>query len=396
MPELAIVNLRHAPVDQMVELWLDSKTRRSNSQRTRRTYSDTIRSFRLHLQSNGFELDRGDVLAIAAEAQKWADRDEPAGSTYNHRLSVIKSFYSYARKLQFLACENPIDYLDRARQTAYADSKALDLLELKRQLEAIDKTTLIGKRDYTFLRVALHTGRRRAELIGLRMNDIELIGEQMELSFRRCKGGKPMRDRLTTTVTCIVREYLQELYGVAWQNQPPEAAVWASFRRGKGGPIGSTTTYRIVKERLGITAVHRLRHTFAHAMDEVGASITEIQERLGHSDIRTTTLYLSSLRRAINPHGEKLDALFGIDEQIEDNAVDDSSSNSHNEICASELTGTSDLDAMVIANQGSIREQGWARQLQVQDRLGQPAGVAKKSRQRTRPAMSQQLSLWDS
>ena len=58
---------------------------------------------------------------------------------------------------------------------------------------------------------------------------------------------------------------------------------------------------------------HGLRHTFAHSMEDAGAKLSEIQQRLGHSNAATTSRYLSALRSDENPHGEQLAGMFGIE-----------------------------------------------------------------------------------
>jgi site-specific recombinase XerD len=333
MINVEILNSRQVSADEMVTLWLDNKMHRSNSQHTRRAYSDNMQRFRTHLQSRNLDIDSGTIFVIAQEAQLWATRDDPAPSTYNNRLGTIESFYTYARKVQLLACENPMDFLDRAQVQPYTSVKALDFALVREKLDAIDRTTLKGKRDYTFIVVALHTGRRRSELISLRMGDLEINGAHITLIFRRCKGGKVMHDTLTVAVSQILRDYLTAVYGEAFDQQLPTAAVWVSCDPShKGEAVRSTAAYRIVYQHLEITSVHRLRHTFARGMEEVGAKVSDIQERLGHSNLSTTSIYLGALRRDENPCGAQLDSLFGIEAQTSAVATSDGEGRNTDEI----------------------------------------------------------------
>jgi integrase/recombinase XerC len=54
---------------------------------------------------------------------------------------------------------------------------------------------------------------------------------------------------------------------------------------------------------LGVSKVHTLRHTFASAMEDSGAKVSEIQACLGHTNLATTGRYLAALRSAENTHG---------------------------------------------------------------------------------------------
>jgi integrase len=47
-------------------------------------------------------------------------------------------------------------------------------------------------------------------------------------------------------------------------------------------------------------------------MEQAGASISEIQRRLGHENATTTRLYLGRLHASENPYASTLDDLFGI------------------------------------------------------------------------------------
>jgi len=62
---------------------------------------------------------------------------------------------------------------------------------------------------------------------------------------------------------------------------------------------------------LGIN-FHALRAACAVAMERSGARVTEIQAQLGHTDLSTTSRYLSALKQAENPYAETILTLLGI------------------------------------------------------------------------------------
>ena len=64
--------------------------------------------------------------------------------------------------------------------------------------------------------------------------------------------------------------------------------------------------------RLGISTVHALRHTFAHGREEVGATVSAMQARRGHSRLATTGRFLQALKGARTPQVDALAERFGL------------------------------------------------------------------------------------
>lgn len=81
-----------------------------------------------------------------------------------------------------------------------------------------------------------------------------------------------------------------------------------------GQPITPQAIADSCRQRLGVSKVHTLRHTFARTMEQQGAPISEIQRRLGHKNIATTSLYLQALGCEENPFAVELKQLLGVEE----------------------------------------------------------------------------------
>lgn len=210
--------------------------------------------------------------------------------------------------------------------------------EMARLLEQMDGTAGL------MAAMAFGSGLRLAELLALRIKDVDLDGGTITV-----RGGKGDKDR----VTCLPR-------GLAFRMGPhlrKVRALWEADRAAGAAPIylpdglerkfprGGTEwpwfwlwpaaaesvdprtqilrRHHLHETTLGkalqkaaraaglskrITA-HTLRHSFATAMLEAGHSITQVQELLGHSSVETTQIYAHCLphvgRRVTSP----LDAL---------------------------------------------------------------------------------------
>ena len=307
----------HHPLDLATAAWLHAKAARTGSAKTATAYATTLTAFRATLGDHGLDLD-GDPRLIALIAQGWAGRGDPAPATFNQKLAILSSFYSYALKHDLLGGGNPLTRVDRRPVQGYAGAQALPYLQVRTCLAAINRAPLVGKRDYALLALALQTGRRLSELAGLRYGDLTQSGERMTVLWRRCKGGKTLSDTLPPALTRAVGEYLDALYDDARLPAVTgvDAPVWVSLSRNAsaGKPLGIQSIADICLRHLGTSKVHALRHTFARAMEDTGAKVSDIQARLGHDSLATTGRYLAALHRADNPHADHLAALFGLNQ----------------------------------------------------------------------------------
>jgi integrase len=331
-PDVASTRTTALTLDQVIEVWLAAKAHGKTDSRTYRVYRDTLTSLRATLRLAGLDLDTPDLTTLETAVQGWArqqrQRDKQgnvlstpvAGTTFNHRLNVVSSFYGFARRRHFLNTLNPVDALDRDRVQVYAHAQAIDHDDITDCLEAIDRATLIGLRDYALLQVALNTGRRLAELAGMRAGHLAFHGaHKVTITFPAAKGDKIMYNDLARIPSDALLDWLRGYYGAALTSLPADAPVWVTLvstsRYGNvyGQPLsvrGLGYVYERRLKRLGVTKVHATRHTYAHEMLAVGASVREIQEQLGHSNSATTERYLGRLTSGHNPHAEALAARF--------------------------------------------------------------------------------------
>lgn len=300
------------PLDLALAAWLDAKSKRSNSVKTRQAYTATMASFRAALQAVGLELD-GDPAAVGLVAQGWAGQGDPAPATYNQRLAIISSFFAFGRRRGLLAGENPLARVERRPVQSYATAQALSPAEVRRRLAAIDRADLLGQRDYALLSVALISGRRVGEIASLRCGNLHRDDDgRVTLTFPRAKGGKVLHDTLPLPVSRALLAYLRAFYEEDLEHLARNAPVWVSLsRQNRGQALHLNWLERLAHKRLGVH-FHALRHTFARGLEDAGAKVSEIQARLGHESLATTGRYLAALRRAENPHAEQLALMFGM------------------------------------------------------------------------------------
>lgn len=302
-------------VDYAVSAWLAEKRARSGSEQTMRLYGREMEKFRRALHNLNIDLN-GDRRVIRQAAQAFAEWTPSAKSvsagTHNLKLAVLSSFYEYCVRNELCGIlVNPIAGVTRRQQDRYDNVLPLEVGELEENLNAIDRSTLDGKRDYAILVLALSTGRRIAEVAHVELKDILLSSLTSVITWPRTKGGKRMRDKLDPTVTLALLDYLD---AASSEFDLASGSLWRSlaWNGTRGDSMRAEALRRMCGRRLGTTNFHRIRHTFAWLMERNGAPISEIQERLGHAYVSTTGQYLKGMRSDENPHVRAILSSVGI------------------------------------------------------------------------------------
>lgn len=337
---LPIVGGKFKPsIDQQVQAWLHAKHQRSMSPHTLKRYQRHVSDFREVLAQAGCDLD-SDPSLIATLAQGWASKPmlddspdaKPAASTvarhrrmedgqgvsaatFNARVVSLSSFYEYAIKRAWFQI-NPMKMVETRRVTRRDYARPFTIERYNLLLARIDRSTLIGKRDYAMLLTWVMTGRRISEIWKMRWGDITIDDQTGAalVRFPECKGGKEMEDILQPDTKAALFDYLRALHGAALESLPSDTGLWVTLTNNAEdahSPLQCAASLRhICLQRLGTGKTHAIRHTFAVAMERSGAKLSDIGHRLGHSNLQTTSVYMERFHGAENEFAPMLEAAF--------------------------------------------------------------------------------------
>lgn len=312
-------------LDQMISAWLYTKKQRSMSDHTLVCYSRQMMSFRDVLHTAGLDLD-GDPGLIAVLAEGWASKpmfndlyhnnaaikrfkkieSQPVSAgTFNNRISSISSFYEFSIRHDWFT-RNPMEKVDARPGSGGGYAHHMEASDIQRCLQRIDRSSLVGKRDFAILLLAVCTGRRLAEFSEVKWCDLKFDSQgRVIVAFPHCKGGKAMEDRLEPEVRDAILEYMHELWGASLDTLPPETPIWVRLR-GQRQQLTHNSIRQIWVKWLGTSKVHSSRHSFAVAMSKLGADLSDIAARLGHANPAVTGYYLKRSNSAVNPYSAKL------------------------------------------------------------------------------------------
>jgi site-specific recombinase XerD len=213
-------------------------------------------------------------------------------STFRVNHNCLKVFFRWCVKGGLLP-SNPMDDIEMPRLEHKLVSK-LTKREAERLLEAAYhypyKYSFLRYRNHAIFSLFLFAGLRKTELLNLKYDDVDI--ENMTLLVRQGKGSKDRLIPLSFTLAESLKLYLAERRRL--KRTCPE--FFCSLKMNVG--ITGTGLKRLVeriRKQTGINfTLHQLRHTFATLMLEGGCDIFSLSRMMGHSDIKTTTIYLAA------------------------------------------------------------------------------------------------------
>jgi len=249
-------------------------------------------------------LKRADILAYKSDLISSGKKE----NTIQLYLNVLKSFYEYLEDLR--EHENIAAGIRIKKKKREFEKAHLSLNEVNTLLNSIDTDTVIGKRDYAMINLMIRTGIRCVEASRLRICDIEETEDDYILHIRR-KGSLSRMVKLFAPAKAIepIHEYL--CYACPESEQEYVFKALRSKRQLTSVGLGQLICGRM--KAAGVHSpektAHSLRHTAAvHALLN-GASIKDVQTMLGHSDPKTTEVYLSSVNEEMRLNNRAIQCL---------------------------------------------------------------------------------------
>jgi len=218
--------------------------------------------------------------------------------TVNRKVSSLSSFFKYA--IQVDSCsKNPL-----AKHRYLKIEKKISMPFSQKELSDLNHLDKGGdfesSRNFLMLDLLYTSGMRRAELIGLKLSDLDLTQKQVKVLG---KGGKYRLIPLLEGTCEKLKNYL--LFRTELDSENDHL-----FLTSKGNKCYPNLVYRIINLYLSKVSTklkkspHMLRHSFATHMIDEGADLNTVKELLGHSSLAATEVYthssLSKLKSVYN------------------------------------------------------------------------------------------------
>lgn len=251
---------------------------------------------KLHVSADELDMETITAELILAFLES---REQDHGNlprTRNQRLAAIKTFYRYLALQEPTLLETCRRICSiRAKKMEHKIIEPLNESEITAILQAIPSDTFWHQRDHALLLLMYNTGARVQELADIKVDDLKADkAPQVKL---RGKGGKeriiPLWNETAETLQkwLIARQHL----AITGQSLFVNAQRRKISRFGIAHILNKYTTLAAVacpSLRDKNVTPHTIRHTTALYLVQANVDIATIKDWLGHSDIRTTSLYI--------------------------------------------------------------------------------------------------------
>ena len=206
--------------------------------------------------------------------------------TINRKVSALNTFYNYLLKIQ----ERDVNPLTKHKALKVANKIQMPFSreELK---EVFNKEVEVGDfesvRNITIIKLLYSTGMRRAELINLKVSDVDFIKQQVKVL------GKRNKERIIP----LLLDMIEQLKVYAQLRNELSAEVNFLFLTKAGKKTYPSLVYRVINMYFSPvstkvkTSPHILRHTFATQLLNEGADLNGVKELLGHASLTSTQVY---------------------------------------------------------------------------------------------------------
>ncbi|OUL63206.1 tyrosine-type recombinase/integrase [Flavobacterium sp. AJR] len=267
------------------------------SPHTLNAYMNDIVSFesfnKLHFEQEN--IDQANYSQIRSWIVSLVDSNV-SNVSVNRKMASLKAFYKFLLKIKQIEVNPMLKHkalrTPKTIQIPFSEKELIDLMSQMGNSVGFEevRNKLIVDLFYT-------TGIRRAELIGLQVNNVDSSACTIKVL------GKRNKERIIPVLPVITEQFL--LYVKERESVENIIDKDYFFITKKGLKLNETFVYRLINSYFSKVSEkvkkspHVLRHTFATHLLNNGADLNSVKELLGHSSLASTQVYTHSSLTAL-------------------------------------------------------------------------------------------------
>ncbi|MDF0708227.1 tyrosine-type recombinase/integrase [Flagellimonas okinawensis] len=208
--------------------------------------------------------------------------------TINRKISSLQAYYKFLLKIGEINTSPLVKH--RALKTDKKVEVPFSEMEMESVLSEIPfADDFEGVRDKLMIELLYATGMRRAELVNLKLKDVDLSARQLKVL------GKRNKERIVPMLSATVKQVQNYLQQRASLKKIVDSSYLILTKDGL--KIYETLVYRTINKYFSLVSPkvkkspHILRHTFATHLLNRGADLNSVKELLGHSSLASTQVY---------------------------------------------------------------------------------------------------------
>ncbi len=276
------------------------RVERNASEHTRRAYAGEVRRF---LESGAGAQGLGRIRPDDVRRHLAAFHGRLAPASVGRKLAALRSFFRYCVREGVCASDPSAGVPAPRSAPGLPRPLSVDDCELLMEeppgAEAVRgsgakqaRATLRRLRDRALVETLYGAGLRVGELVALDVRDVDVQRGEARVWG---KGGKERVVPLPAAARAALQAWLRQRSRPGVLAEPLFASLRA--RGGAARRLADRDVRRILARRARQTGVvdrvhpHRLRHSYATHLLDMGAGLREIQELLGHASLSTTQRY---------------------------------------------------------------------------------------------------------
>ena len=273
-------------------------------------YCNDIASFELF---NSIHFDQENIEQVNySQIRTWIVSlvdDNISNTSVNRKIASLKAFYKFLLKIK------QIEVSPLLKHKALKTPKIIQIPFSEKEVKAVlnqmqDAIGFEEIRNKLIIDLLYTSGMRRAELIYLKMTNIDLSTNTIKVL------GKRNKERIIPVLPIITDQFSLYLNERALLSDIVDNDYF--FLTKKGLKLNDSFVYRLINSYFSTVSEkvkkspHILRHAFATHLLNNGADLNSVKELLGHSSLASTQVYthnslseLKSIYKDAHPRGRK-------------------------------------------------------------------------------------------